>query len=274
VKSFKSLAGLTLLAIGLTSCQTESKIRPHFDGNRYRRLNSPESVELRKLSFKQKWDQHLADMAKQGYSFVGKAFFVGIQASVEEVKSFAASVGADLVEGVAYPAGTVTQTYMGVGSYTPGRTVTSFGNSSAYTTGSTAGSIMGPYGSIPFTAQSSGSSYGTGATTTYIPSEITYVPRSYQMPVTSQNYLFWLSPRGYLRNWMDLRRDSNSTNSAGETVTTENAKIMAAIFAQANNVPLPKDLQPKNPLPRLDPALLEKVRESQVEAVSRKKGQK
>lgn len=242
MKNLAALVGLASMALGVTGCQTKSEIAQHFDGVRYKRVPSASAVELRKLSLAN-FDPkaHRKEMAKQGYSMVGKALFTGIHESVDEVKGFAASVGADLVEGVAYPVGTVTKTHMGIGSYTPQRTITSFGSSSVY---------------------------GTDSTTTHIPSEITYVPQSYQVPVSQQVYLFWLSPSGVLRNWMDINR--NSASAAGKQLTTEDIKGTAALFAQANNVRLPKSLEPKNSIQKLDAQTLEKIRESQVEAAFQK----
>ena len=249
----------TLLAAFATGCQTTSNIAPHFEGVPGKRLASASQVQTRKIPTTD-LKAHRKNMAKQGYMLVGKALFVGEQQGDQQLKGFSASVGADLVEGYIVPVGTSQRSYMGVSSYTPGRTATSFGASSAYATGSSTGTINAPYGAIPFNTSGSATAYGTSATSTYIPSQTTYAPMSYDVLVTQQMYLFWASPNQMLREWLDIAKEQNATKPPDQQVSLEETKRRAAIYAQAWRFPLPRNLRPQEPVPPLPEKLLAEAR--------------
>ena len=239
-----ALVLVTALAGGLTGCQTTSNIAPHFEGEKWKRLPSASQVQIRRIPT-DNLKAHPRNMAKQGYGLIGKARFRGEQESIEQLKAFAASVGADLVEANVAPLGTAQRTYMGVSSYTPGRVVTSYGTSSGYASGSGSGTLYSPYGAMPFNTSGSATAYGSSTATTYIPSQTTYAPMSYEVLITEQTYLFWASPKQFLRQWLDSAKKYNTDMSLEDT------KQNAAIYAQAWGVPLPRNLRPKEPVPQL-----------------------
>ena len=253
-------AGLAFAGTGCqTTSNTTSNIAPHFQGEKWKRLPSASGVQTARLPEKN-LGAHRDRREKQGYALVGKAGFTGEQQSMEQLKSFAASVGADLAEGLVVPVGTEQRSYMGIGSYTPGRTITSFGASSGYARGSGTGTISSPYGPMNFNTQGSATSFGTATTSTYVPAEITYVPKTYKVLVTRQMYLFWVSPRGVLRNWLEMMKAVNATKPASEQILPEEQRVQAAIYAQVYGLPLPANLRPKNPVPPLSEKQLAELR--------------
>lgn len=256
----------TLLAVMATGCQTTSNIAPHFEGVPGKRLASASQVQTRKIPTTD-LKAHRKNMARQGYMLVGKALFVGEQQGDQQLKAFAASVGADLAEGYIVPVGTSQRSYMGVSSYTPGRTATSIGASSAYATGSSSGTINAPYGAIPFNSSSSATAYGTSATSTYIPSQTTYAPMTYDVLVTQQMYIFWASPKQFLREWLETAEQQNAGKPPEEQVSLEETKRRAALFAQAWGVPLPSNLRPKEAVPPLPAKALAEVRSLNLKAL-------
>jgi len=247
------------LAGGLTGCQTTGNIAANYQGNKYKRLPSANAVELRKLP-DVKAEKRVADLNKQGYLMIGRSIFRGNVDSLEQLRAFAASIGSDLVEGALIPVGTEQRSYMGIGSYTPGRTATTFGTASVYGSGTTSGNIYSSYGPMSYSGQSSGGAYGTSVSSTYIPPSITYVPKTYEVPIAEQAYVFYISPRAYLRNWMDLFKQMNASKPPEQRQSAEEAKVQAALFAQAWNVPLPTNLQPAQPVPPAPPELLAELR--------------
>jgi len=247
------------LAGGLTGCQTTSNIAPHYEGAKWKRLSSSSAVQTGRLPEKN-LDAHIKQREKQGYIGIGKAFFTGQQQGLSQLKSFAASVGSDFVEGLVVPVGKEQRSYMGISSYTPGRTITSLGASSGYASGSSSGTISSPYGPMSFNTQGSGTSFGTAAASTYVPPEITYAPKTYEVLVTQQMYIFWLSPAGVLRNWPEMVRETNAIKPAAERISDEETKFQAAIFAQVWRVPLPANLRPRQPVPQLSEKELSELR--------------
>jgi hypothetical protein len=246
-------------ALPLTGCQTTSNIAPHFQGEKWKRLPSASTVQTGRLPEKN-LDAHIKQREKQGYVFVGKALFTGEQQGLDQLKGFSASVGADLVEGLVVPVGKEERSYMGISSFTPGRSITSVGASTGYASGTGSGTISSPYGPMNFNTQGSATAYGASTTSTYIPAEITYAPKTYQAMITQQAYMFWLSPKGMLRNWFELAKESNASKPVTEQVPPEEVKRRAAIYAQAWGLPLPANLRPKEPVPQLDEKLLAEVR--------------
>lgn len=259
MKRFILPATGAVLAFFATGCQTTSNIAPHFEGSPGKRLASAGQVQTRKIPTMD-LKAHRKNMAKQGYMLVGKALFTGEQEGEQQLKSFAASVGADLAEGYIVPVGTSQRTYMGISSFTPGRTVTSVGTSSAYASGSGSGTIQSPYGAMPFNTSGSATAYGASTTSTYIPSQTTYAPMSYDVLITQQMYLFWASPKQFLREWLDMAKEQNSSRPPEQQVSLEETKRRAAIYAQAWGVPLPRNLQPQEPVPPLSEKHLAEVR--------------
>jgi hypothetical protein len=253
------------LAGGLTGCQTTSNIAPHFEGEKWKRLPSASAVRTGRLPEKN-LGAYVKQRESEGYVMVGKALFTGQQQGMDELKSFAASVGADLVEGMVVPVGKEQRSYMGISSYTPGRTITSFGTSSGYASGSGTGTISSPYGPMNFNTQGSATSFGTATTSTYVPGQITYAPRSYEVLITQQAYVFWLSPQGVLRNWLNLSKDANARRPVEERAPMEEVKRRAAIYAQAWRVPLPANLRPKEPVPQLSEKQLAELRTDMAKA--------
>jgi hypothetical protein len=253
------------LAGGLTGCQTTSNIAPHFEGEKWKRLPSASAVQTGRLPEKD-LSGYFKQRESQGYVMVGKALFTGQQQGMDQLKSFAASVGADLVEGLVVPVGKEQRSYMGMSSYTPGRTITSFGTSSGYASGSSTGTIFSPYGPMNFNTQGSATSFGTATASTYVPPQITYAPRSYEVLVTQQAYVFWLSPQGVLRNWLNLAKDSNALKPVEERAPMEEVKRRAAIYAQAWRVPLPANLRPKEPVPQFSEKQLAELRSEMAKA--------
>lgn len=248
-----------VLACFATGCQTTSNIAPHFQGEKWKRLPSASGVQTARLPEKN-LGAHFDRREKQGYALVGKALFTGEQQSMEQLKSFAASVGADLAEGLVVPVGTEQRSYMGISSYTPGRTITSFGASSGYASGSGSGTISSPYGPMNFNTQGSATSFGTATTSTYVPAETTYAPKTYEVLVTQQAYVFWVSPRGVLRNWLEMMKAVNATKPASEQISIEEQKVQAAIYAQVYGVPPPANLRPRDPVPPLSEKQLADLR--------------
>lgn len=248
-----------LAALGLTGCQTTSNVAPHYRGETYKRLPSANAVREGRLPDKNV-DAYFKQRKKDGYVMVGKALFTGEQEGLDQLKSFAASIGADLVEGLIIPVGKQQRTYMGVSSYTPGRTLTSYGTSSGYASGSGSGTLYSPYGAMNYNSQGSATSFGTSTTSTYVPAEITYAPMSYEVLITQQAYVFWLSPSGYLRNWLDMAKEFNAGRPPEQRQSLEETKVQAAIYAQAWNVPLPANLRPKTPIPQLTEKERAKIR--------------
>lgn len=254
----------TLIAGMATGCQTTSNIAPHFVGEKWGRITT-NAVQLRKLST-DNIEAHAKNMRKQGYFLVGKAVFQGPQQGIQQIKGFAASVGADLVEGAAAQVGTAQGTYMGVSSYTPGRTITSLGTSAGYANGSQTGNASTPFGPVTYNSQGSATAFGTSTTSTYVPGQTTYAPRTYSIPITQQAYMFWISPKGYLNNWMESMRLAEQDLPPAQRTSTEELKRRAAIFAQAWSLPLPSSLRPLEPVPQLPAAVLAQARAITAEA--------
>jgi len=218
-------------------------------------------VALEKIPTKEKFLERCESLGQQGYTMIGKAFFTGLQDGPDEIKNFAASIGADCVLSQVLLVGTATQSYMGVDSYTPGRTVTSYGTATAYGTSTTAGILTTPYGPLGYNSQSTGNAFGSATSTTYIPAQVTYSPKYYEVPVTSQAYAFWLSPQGYLRNWRKEWEKINSSKPDSQKVGEEEMRLSAVHFAQAWNLALPKDLRPSVDFKELSPEEKKKFRE-------------
>jgi hypothetical protein len=222
-------------------------------------------VRLEKTQSREEFLERCEKIGQQGYTMLGKALFTGLQDGPTEIKQFAASVGADCVVSAVKLVGTATQSYMGLDSYTPGRAVTSYGTASAYGTGSGSGTITTPYGPMGFNSQTTGTAVGTATSTTYIPAQATYSPRYYEVPITDQAYVFWLSPQGYLRNWRGQWKQgwekANSSTANPNPPDEELMKVAARNFAQAWNLALPKDLKPNTSLRDLTPDERKKIRE-------------
>lgn len=248
-------------AILLVGCQTNSNISPHYNGARVKPISSSQSVTLEKIPAKEKFLERCESLSQQGYTMLGRAIFTGLQDGPEKIKNFAASVGSDCVLSQVILVGTATQSYMGVDSYTPGSTVTSYGTATAYGTGTSTGSIRTPYGPIGYNSQTTGTAFGTGTSTTYLPAQVTYSPRYYEVPVTSQAYAFWLSPQGYLRNWRKEWEKMSSAKPANQQVGEEAMKLSAMQFAQAWNLALPRDLRPTSAVKELSAEEKQKFRE-------------
>lgn len=253
-----------LLAALATGCQTTSNIAPHFVGEKYKRAPASE-VQLRKIPT-DNVDSHVKNMSKQGYFLVGKATFQGPQQGIPQIKGFAASVGADLVEGAAAQVGTAERTYMALSSYTSGRTITSVGASTGYASGSGSGNISTPFGPVAYNSQGSATAFGASTTSTYVPGQATYAPRTYNVPITQQAYMFWISPSRYLSNWMESMRLAEQDLPPAQRTSSEELKRRAAIFAQAWNLPLPSNLRPFEPIPQLSEDLLAQARAATANA--------
>lgn len=260
--NMKNIASFIILSFFLlVGCQTSSNISPHYSGARMKPIASSRTVTLEKMPSGKKFLERGENLGNQGFTMLGKALFTGLQDGPEEIKAFAASIGADFVLSRVVLVGTTTQSYMGLDSYTPGRTVTSYGSATAYATGTNTGSITTPYGPMGFNSQSTGTAYGSGTSSTYIPAQATYSPRYYEVPITEQAYAFWQSPQGYLRNWRqewDLMNSSKpTTQQAGE----EEMKLAAMYFAQSWNLVLPNNLRPTVAARVLSPEEKRKFRE-------------
>ena len=243
VTSLKCLVTAIAVAVPLSACQSVSKVAPHFQGKQgflpvqsyrlvtVRPLLKQPSSPLTKDSLK----KHEEAMGKQGYSLIGVAALRGEQESLDDLRRFSASVGADLVEGRVKVIGSIAKSYIGVSSFTPGTTATS-------------------QGTMVFSTPGVGTTYGSSSTTTNIPAQTTYAPVRYDVPITDQSYLFWLSPKGLLDVWLEFIRRYYPRYS------TEEAKFAAAVFAQTWNLHLPSNLQPTKPVPKLSREALARLR--------------
>ncbi len=263
-----------IFATVLTACQTTSHIAPNYTGSRVNPI-SLQSVTLEKIQSNEKYMQRCEALGKQGYTFLGKALFTGLQDGPSEIKKFAASVGADCVVSQVILVGSTTQSYMGMDSFTPGQTITSLSRATSYGTGVTTGSFTTPSGPMGYNSQTTGTAYGTGTSTTYIPPQATYSTKYYEVPITSQAYTFWLSPQGYLLNWETEWKKgwekANSSRAVPLPATDEVMKNGAMYFAQAWNLVLPQNLRPKNPLRDLSEEERKIYREKWVSNVPAKK---
>jgi hypothetical protein len=253
------------VVIALSGCQTTSKIAPHYNGQKAEPITSSQSVRLEKMGSKEEFIKRGKILTQQGYSMVGSAFFTGLQDGPTEIKKFAASIGADCVLSAVQLVGTSTESYMGVDSFTPGQTITTYGTASAYGTGTGSGTIRTPYGPMGYNSQTSGTAYGSGTSTTYIPAQVTYSPKYYEVPITDQAYVFLLSPQGYLRNWrkewLKGWEKANSSRSTPQPAEEEEMKVGAMYFAQAWNLVLPKEFKPTTPVRDLSAEERKKYRE-------------
>jgi hypothetical protein len=117
-----------------------------------------------------------------------------------------------------------------------------------------------------FNTQGSATSFGTATTSTYVPGQVTYAPRSYEVLITQQAYVFWLSPQGMLRNWLNLAKDANARRPVEERAPMEEVKRRAAIYAQVWSVPLPANLRPKEPVPQFSEKQLAELRSDMAKA--------
>lgn len=260
----KAYAFSILAGMFLAGCQTTSNIDPHYKGDRAKPIASIRSVTLEKITSTKEFMKTGDSLYHQGYCMLGYALFTGLQEGPNEIKKFAASVGADCILSQVALVGTTTQSYMGLDSYTPGRTVTTYGSATAYGTGTSTGSLTTPYGPMSYNSQTTGTAYGTGSSTTYIPAQSTYSPRYYEVPITRQAYAFWLSPQGYLRNLREEWGKLNSAKPANQQASEEAMKMFAMHFAQAWNLVLPKDLRPIAEVKELSTEEKKKFRESWV----------
>ncbi len=121
----KLLIGLAIPLIA--GCQTGNEISSNYKGMRFGVKGSSSGVTMVEMqppleTAKKQWNS----LIDSGYTPMGTSFFTGIYNHSDEVKKFAAKIGADLVLRDIMLVGEVTQIYMGVESFTPGRTITSF----------------------------------------------------------------------------------------------------------------------------------------------------
>jgi hypothetical protein len=220
------LTALFLAALA-TGCRTMNNIAPHYVGAKTVPLRSSESIEVRKQPTTDKIsvEAHVKSMKGQGYLQLGHAAFTAEVTPISQIKDFAASIGADLVEVRGLLIGASQRSYMGVASYTPGSTVTK--SESMFI----------------------GGAYGTSVSSTYIPPEITYAPRPYKVTIADQLYFFWMSPAIYLRNWKNTAKELNDTLPPDKKLSEEAIRLGAAMYARDHNLPLPDNLRPKGQIP-------------------------
>lgn len=224
----------------VTGCQTPHKIAPHYQsavpGLKLTPLRSSDAVADRKRP-SEKIEEHETSMRSQGYATIGVARLTGELPMMSELKSFAASIGSDLVEIRLEYAGKAKRSYMAVSSYTPGRTAT------------TSESLL------------VGNAYGTASSTTYIPPEVRYVPQTYEVHILHQLYVFWISPAAYLRNWRNIAKMEDSNPTPGKQLSEEDIRMGAAMFAQDHNLRLPENLRPKGQIPQISKEEMAKMKE-------------
>jgi len=243
---------LTMLAsaltVGCTTIPNRDLVR-HFDGDPKDWPRQPVSVvtfqpitpAVGKRSFRAFAD----DLEKRGYAHIGRVTFTGEQASMDEVKRFAASIGADTIYGGINLVGSAQRSNMVLGSFTPGSY--SYTSGSAYGTSSGTASTSGstPWGPMNFNTTAYGSSSGTYNASTYNSPQMTFVRNTYEVPITQQLYLFYVSPQGVLRHWMQSLPKLNASKPPEQRMTPEQWKEVAAGYANARGVPLPAKLRPK-----------------------------
>ena len=185
-------------------------------------------------------------MRSYGYARAGYVDFRGDLVSDVELRDFAASIGADYVyKGVWFPS-IEKRSSLVVSGYTPASTITSstYGISNSNYNLNTNSS---PYSNYNLNTTGSSNSYGTATTNTYLPAQVSYSRQDYDAVVANQIYVFWVSRYMKLYNWEELEKLGNP----GKKRTKEEIKTGAAMYAQIHNLPLPKNLQPKNPVPTL-----------------------
>jgi hypothetical protein len=195
-------------------------------------------------------------MRNNGYERAGYAEFRGEQLSTEEIRNFAASIGSDYVHQVSWAPEIQQGSHLVVSSYTPASTVTSYATGSATANYNQNSNIYTPYGNANIYSQGTANVYGNASSTTYIPSRTTYTRDYYNVLVTNQFYIFWVSPSAVLRDWRNKTQGANNKYDK----TEESTKIVAALYAQAYGVPLPNDLRPEQPIPKLTPNQMKKFK--------------
>jgi hypothetical protein len=174
----------------------------------------------------------IAKYRKQGYFLVGGLEFSGPIQNESEIKSFAASVGGDLVIAWIKHKGVDTGSRMVVGSYTPGRTIntTTIGNTNGNYSGY--GTISNNYNNYNY-YNSTGNIQGTSSnySTTYIPGQTTYVRENYQYDVYGQRYAIFVSEQSYRANSKNIHKyiskKENIKLSESELDTLINSTIKA-----------------------------------------------
>jgi len=245
-KTRRFLVALPALALGACTTMPNADLVKNFQGATNDWPKQPVSaVTFQPISAavgKKSFASFKADREKRGYALIGGAAFTGEQASLDEVKRFAASVGADTVYGGANLVGSEQRSNMVLGSYTPG--------SYSYTTGTATGSATGsantsgttPWGPMNFNTSATGTSYGTYNASTYNSPQMTFVRNTYEVPITQQMYMFYVSPQGVLRHWMKSLPELNASKPPGQQMTKEEWRQTAVNYAAARGVPLPADL--------------------------------
>lgn len=183
-----------------------------------------------------------ADREKRGYALIGGSAFTGDQASLDEVKRFAASIGADTVYGGANLVGSEQRSNMVLGSFTPGSYSYTSGTATGNATGSASTSGSTPWGPMNFNTTATGTSSANYNASTYNSPQMTFVRNTYEVPITQQMYMFYVSPQGVLRHWMKSLPELNASRPPGQQMTKEEWRQTAVNYASARGVPLPANL--------------------------------
>lgn len=237
---------MLLLAVLLASCQAPNPLSSHYTGEKWKRISEKNLIRVVELKPNKKAKDFFSSMRNSGYARAGYAEFRGEQLSTEEIRNFAASIGSDYVHMAAWAPEIQQRSQLVVSSYTPASTVTSYASGQATTNYNQNSSIYTPYGNANIYSQGTANAYGQASSTTYIPSRTTYTRDYYNVLVTNQFYIFWVSPSAILKDWKSIMKLSGNLDD-------EQIKIGAAMYAQAYGLALPKQLIPKESVPRMTP---------------------
>lgn len=237
---------LPTLVLGACAAMPNTDLARNFQGGANDWPKQPVSaVTFQPISAavgKKSFEAFKADREKRGYALIGGSGFTGEQASLDEVKRFAASIGADTVYGGANLVGSEQRSNMVLGSYTPGSYSYTSGTATGNATGSASTSGSTPWGPMNFNTSATGTSYGTYNASTYNSPQMTFARNTYQVPITQQMYMFYVSPPGVLRHWMKSLPELNASRPPGEQMTKEEWRQVAVNYASARGAPLPANL--------------------------------
>jgi hypothetical protein len=251
----KPIYSLLVLAAALLlpSCQAPNPLTQHYTGEKWKKITEKNLIRVVDLKPNKKDKDLISSMRSSGYARAGYAEFRGEQLSTEEIRSFAASIGSDYVHMAAWAPEIQQRSQLVVSSYTPASTVTSYASGQATANYNQNSSIYTPYGNANIYSQGTANAYGQASSTTYIPSRTTYTRDYYNVLVTNQFYIFWVSPSAILKDWKGILKLSGNLDD-------EQTKMGAAMYAQAYGLALPKKLTPKEPIPRMSPEQINKFR--------------
>jgi hypothetical protein len=244
---------ILLLALLLSSCQAPNPLSSHWTGEKWKRISEKNLIRVVDLKPNEKNKDLFSSMKKSGYGRAGYAEFRGENLSFDEIRNFAASIGSDYVYKAAWAPEIQQRSQLVISSYTPASTVTSYASGQATANYNQNSSIYTPYGNANIKSQGTANAYGQASSNTYIPSSTTYTRDNYNVLVTNQLYIFWVSPSAILKDWKSIMK------LAG-VLDDEQTKITAAVYAQAYGLALPKQLTPKEPLARMSQEQINKVK--------------